>query len=794
MPRQPLTTVENNFVAGLKTEYTGLNFPENSVIETDNCVFNRIGEVSRRLGIDLEGLGSYTTIDRTGSAINSFVWLNAAGDGTTNLLVVQIGGVLRFYEASDPSTALSGQLLASSITLSTFLAAGTTASPIIDECQFATGNGFLFVFHPHLEPFYVTYDPIPQTVVGAAIPIRIRDFEGIIENIPDNQHPTSLTIQHRYNLGNQGWKSGYVLSSTTSNSIPAAGPVDLTFTVNITSAATPILPGEAVRVNSNTGAFFTGFVKTYSGTTMVITVTSTQAADGPFTAWEINSSPDNIKTWFTAFGFYPSNTEIWWQYKSANNIFLDPTATAVAIYNNVAQTTTPAPKGHYIVNPFNVDRSTISGIPGLTVISSGGERPATGAFFAGRLFYAGTHTSALHNNIYFSQIIESTAEFGKCYQENDPSAEDFFDLLPTDGGVISIQGAGQILKLYASRAAIVVFATNGVWMITGTGGNEGLGFSASDYSVNKISDIKTFSATSFVEVQGTISWWTVEGIYALTLSVDGAKIDSMTNTTIAKFYGDIPNTSKLSVRGVYDPITFIVQWVYRSTEATTIEEKYTYDKILCFNTLTQAFYVWTVASSPIKINGITVVQSLGGGITTNNVVNGVDNVVSGGIQVVVSSLTQNVAPVFKYIISKPTGATYQFSFGEAYQPVYHDWVSIDNVGLNYVSDFTTGYAVHGEAQKFFSLQYIDIYANTDNAISNTGYTIQGLWDFAGSGGSGKFSSIQRADIPVGNFNVTRKRYRIRGKGMALQLKFSSTENLPFFIIGWSKLEMKNPTP
>ena len=29
MPQQPSASIENNFTGGLKTEFTGLNFPEN---------------------------------------------------------------------------------------------------------------------------------------------------------------------------------------------------------------------------------------------------------------------------------------------------------------------------------------------------------------------------------------------------------------------------------------------------------------------------------------------------------------------------------------------------------------------------------------------------------------------------------------------------------------------------------------------------------------------------------------------------------------------------------------------
>ena len=51
MPIVPSASIENNFTAGLKTEFTGLNFPENAATDCDNVIFDMPGDVTRRLGI-----------------------------------------------------------------------------------------------------------------------------------------------------------------------------------------------------------------------------------------------------------------------------------------------------------------------------------------------------------------------------------------------------------------------------------------------------------------------------------------------------------------------------------------------------------------------------------------------------------------------------------------------------------------------------------------------------------------------------------------------------------------------
>src|SRR6266404_5920195 len=91
MPQQVLSSVENNFTKGLITEFTGLNFPENAATDADNSAFSIIGDVTRRLGIDFETGYSTTSLSKTNHAINSYKWNNVGGDGSTQIIVTQVG-------------------------------------------------------------------------------------------------------------------------------------------------------------------------------------------------------------------------------------------------------------------------------------------------------------------------------------------------------------------------------------------------------------------------------------------------------------------------------------------------------------------------------------------------------------------------------------------------------------------------------------------------------------------------------------------------------------------------------
>src|SRR5690348_9892814 len=122
------TVVQNNFTGGLKTEYTGLNFPENACTSVENCVFNITGDLTRRGGINFEANNNYTATTSSGAS-STYRWLNAGGDGESQILVVQTGNTINFFLSSASTTAdpLSGRNLTSSaFSLQSFLVAGTS--------------------------------------------------------------------------------------------------------------------------------------------------------------------------------------------------------------------------------------------------------------------------------------------------------------------------------------------------------------------------------------------------------------------------------------------------------------------------------------------------------------------------------------------------------------------------------------------------------------------------------------------------------------------------------------------
>lgn len=711
MPRNAAISIENDFSRGLITEFSPIAFPEKAATEIWDIDMQLDRKLVRRQGFEFEVNHGNRLVDRDLNTVRSFLWKNVLGDGTLDLLVLQVGTTLYFYKAEDP-VSTSDNALATTVDLTTYAASGAPSAESVN-CHFASGDGKLFVTHPHLDAIYVTYDSSSETVTATQIDPEIRDFEGVTEDpsLDIDERPTAskgtLSTSHQYNLWNQGW-------------------------------------------------YFN------------------EGSSGPIDAWD------------TARSDMPSNADAWWYYTDSNG---DWNNNQLSRFN---PGNTPAPKGHYILNVFEENRTSASGISGITTVSTGGARFTTSAFFAGRKFYSGIKFQGYGNKIYFSQIIEDDDQIGRCYQRNDPATEDFFDLVASDGGVINIPDAGDVVKLFVIQQALLVFTTLGIWAITGSAD---VGFAANDFVVSKLSDIPTLSALNFVSVEGLPMWWNEDGIYILATSEQGGfQINNLTAETIKSFYDTIPLTSKKFAKGAYNRDNRTVQWLYQSAEQGDVDGLQEYDRILNYNVQFGAFHPWTIGSSDTKVHDIFVIEGTGGDVTVNQVTSnsGADTVQDGsGNNVVTFSLADSVVkPKFKYLVSTTDGAgSYNFTFAETRITDYNDWSMTETTGVDYSSYLISGYRIRGELMRHHQANYIQVFFDKEDDAS---CILQGLWDWAATGASGKFSSTQQAyTTRRNNFEVVFRRLKIRGKGRSLQIKLSSEAGKPFTLLGWSAFETAN---
>jgi hypothetical protein len=237
--------------------------------------------------------------------------------------------------------------------------------------------------------------------------------------------------------------------------------------------------------------------------------------------------------------------------------------------------------------------------------------PTTIQFYAGRVWYTGAKgyqesTSFapsygkqddidVSNTIYFSQQIEDNlSRVGKCYQENDPTAEDINQLLATDGGSLSIRGAGDILDMQVFGTALIVFSTEGVWAITGVDSNS---FKADSFSVSKISNIGPSSKNTISASDNNIYYIANDAIYLLAtdeISGNPAPQD-ITSGKIKDFYNEIPYRSKEKAKAFFDTANRNLYVFYSNLDSPSSDtENISYNKCLVFNQDLGAFYKYDI--------------------------------------------------------------------------------------------------------------------------------------------------------------------------------------------------------
>lgn len=505
---------------------------------------------------------------------------------------------------------------------------------------------------------------------------------------------------------------------------------------------------------------------------------------------------------------YPSNADVWVLGKNTSDVFT-PSILNLNSFGN-----TPAPKGHFIINAFNRVRT------GVTTETDEG-RPSSIGFYAGRVWYAGIESipsagDATSGNVYFSQSLTSLDKAGYCHQEADPTSENISELVDTDGGVITIPEAGNIIKLLALRDSIVVFADNGVWQISGGG----IAFTGTNYQVDKITASGATNVGSIVAVESVAVYWSSAGIHILEAQtathILGAR--SMTEESIQTLYNEIPSVSRLHVQGNYDPASKRIAWLYNDSSGYDgVLYRHKYNKELIFDGVLKAYYLYEIsnlASNTPYIAGVVSSPSLLVGDTAYQVqVNGDDVEYGGGtgdVQVTLATPIRGALST-KYLCVEPQDSTNsKVTWGEYSNTSFLEWEAADGTGITYLSYLLTGYELFGDMSRNKYVPYITCHfgrtetgfvANAGggfDAVGASSCLLQARWEWSNSVASGRWGDaqqvyrLQRLYIPTGasdtyddGFSVCTTKSKLRGKGQAVSLYFYSEEGKDMHILGWA---------
>lgn len=508
---------------GFATEINPVVSSPEVLIDINNCVIDTDATIRRRLGVTTEvngeqkliGLRELDIEELEEFAFSTGLWTSVSNIGTFNLIVQQHGLILQFYEQFGIVSAnLIGEL---DLTTHAVNIAALTKATV----QIASGMGNLYVVSEHMRPIKVKFDG--GVFTATEIKIRIRDTEGIPEpDLKIDERPTTLNRNHYYNLRNQGW--------TDENILKFAG---LASTVDIcASTGAPLAAATSELLETGSGIYATELAL-------------------------LAQAPD------TSIKDFPSNADI-----MSVGIITNSDGDLEFDGNFIRdgeQINSPAAKGHFILDAFNqdLDEAVDCVGTGTRVFPT---RPQTVAFHQGRAFYTTPNVNNRIGGIFYSQQLVTEDRDGECFQEADPTASEINGLVDTDGGFLPAPGVGQVYKLQELANGIVIFASNGVWYLTGA--DTSSAFTATSLRLDKIHSSGATGASSIVEAEGSVFFFGEEGIMVVGVSgLEGATVQNITRDTIHRFYTAILGTSLTKATGVFVPTERKIYWAYASPQA-----------------------------------------------------------------------------------------------------------------------------------------------------------------------------------------------------------------------------------
>jgi hypothetical protein len=794
MAKQGARAEVNTFVQGLITEASPLNFPPNASVDEDNFILNRDGSRQRRLGMDFEdgyalrSVASVLPNQVSSAGHSSFTWSGVAGNDGLEFLVVQLNKDIKFFDLSADSITNEGYITSLQLDFPT----GT-------DYSFASVDGKLIVAAGSDTIGVITYNSGSSFTVEY-VRLRVRDIWGVEEQ---GQYESDYMYrdgvqhsEHIYNLRNQSW------------ALPRKDykgrlkdPIRLYFLEHqvFPSNSETVWPGLQYQPVQGTSD---PFERIYPAMYAEVFGADVKAPKGSFIIDLLRRGQSRITE-------YEANYERSYTYNEAIDEKLGPLVptvsadgTTITYTQSTTQEAVPAGWSYKL---------TYNGIVLPSDYTNGGASVV--CEFAGRVFYAGftgdivdgdKRSPNLSNYVAFSQLVKSTGDITKCYQEGDPTSRENSDVVDTDGGVFRVSGADKIIGLVNIESHLIIIATNGVWAVSG---GSDYGFTATNFKVVKISSYGGLSQSSIVEAGNQSFYWAEDGIYTIGRDkVGDLVVTSLTQQTIQTLYDEIPRNAKIGCKGVYDEYSKKIRWVYKQGEMFT-ETSVTKELIL--DTLLGSFYTHTIGNATdndVEIVGVTVGSAVRSEVVFDSIQAGTDEVLAGTDSVGYSldvqfTGTQSV----RYIAVKYVGSTTSLTVAMYRDPQFVDWRSSDSVGVDAKAYLLTGSQTAGDSSIMKQIPYLIMHfrrteMETDAngvPLKQSSCKVRTQWDWANTANSKKWSSLFQAyrirrpllvsggeDYDTGFETVVTKN-KIRGRGRAFALYMETEPGKDCNILGWN---------
>lgn len=581
-----------NYVGGLYTEASPLNFQENMSHVEQNFILGTDGSHRRRLGLGL--VMPYNSRDEPTGITNTYRWTNPNGYSTNKYVVVQYGHwLLLFSESGECGTTYKTEF---KVDLNNYRVNNYKVEDW--PCSFANANGVLYIAHRAIEPLKLQQDRVgicnePSFNWGIKIiNMYERDFSTKSTDNP-LYHPTTLTSQQYYILRNQGWTDEYLTKYYNEvHEFPSLSEIwylgfytdqstgeekwsvaELRKAVNTTTQAAQ---GHFIRNVFNTcdviddtsifknvfmeGTYEKNLVFTFSephgykiGDTLKLSggmvryfpdgFASTDddavpmsltgeypivASHSPPAVDAIIISPTKIQLYFSELVIYRSDF--------TNQSYLEPTIPPFVVEKVAVVAPTSTTQAGTETTTTKINFPPLK--PDCCVIAA---RPDVVGVYAGRVWYGSIQAGRLVNRIYYSQVLVDKDDESRFYQQNDTTSRDYNELYKTDGGYIDIPEMGTPYGLEVLKDSLNILTTDGIWVISG----EGYGFfSANGYTISKITDVGVISKKSIEVIEDSVIYAASRGIYLLTTEM---RVTNISEENIATLYRSIHTKSKTQI-------------------------------------------------------------------------------------------------------------------------------------------------------------------------------------------------------------------------------------------------------
>ena len=294
---------------GLNTEANLLHFPTEFSPDMLNMEIDFNPQMVRpRKGLaksDLERLADTRNASDHDVAITTFLWEGVGQDPSLDFVVVQVAEWLYFYDSTglaSPTTAVHSERYNLTGALS-----GTTkgTAALLEPTRVVMVNvkGKLLITSDQIDPVILSWNTGTSLLEPVILQLKIRDMFGIEDGLQIDEHPSTLTDDHKYNLFNQGW---YKQRRLTAGSGTESDPI----------------------ANYNT----------------------------------TNSE-------------YPSNADVVWvgMVEDTGDLLFDAEWLRDQTFGS-----SPAARGHFVVDAFKIDRATLLADPSNSGTTSGGGSSAIG--------------------------------------------------------------------------------------------------------------------------------------------------------------------------------------------------------------------------------------------------------------------------------------------------------------------------------------------------------------------------------------------------------------------------------